>query len=459
MKNILLVPELRELLAEGNVEGLREFCEATHPADIADFLSGLAPEEIRQVFSYIDPRTRAIIFPYLDIDNQLLLAENMRRSELAELISNMSPDERVDLIKKLPEEKIQVLMPGITQAEREDIRKLAAHPEGTAGSVMTSDYATLARGLSVQEAIEKLRLEAPDKETIYYSYVVDNQRRPIGIVSLKDLILARPYQRIEDIMHPEVISARVDEDQEEVAQKIEKYDLLAIPIVNGGGALVGIVTHDDAMDILRDEQTEDMEKFMGLTGAVQEEDYLAVPLFTHYRRRVVWLATLAMLELVSGAILHAYEHVLTSVFILALYMPMLAGSGGNSGSQSATVVVRALALRQIRPRDVLHVLWRELRVGIMLSLTLILVSTGRIVLLGRETALLGGYTLFQIGSVVALALGMQVVSSTLFGSLLPLIAAKLKLDPAVVASPLLASMVDITGLLIYFNTAKWLLGV
>lgn len=459
MKNILLVPELRELLAENNPQNLREFCESSHPADIAEFLSALEPDEIGRVLSCADPRIRVAIFPYFDIDVQLGLAERMRRAELVELVSNMSSDERVDFIKKLPEEEIQLLMPGIAQAEREDIRKLASHPEGTAGAVMSSDYATLSAGLTVQEAIEKLRLEAPDKETIYYAYVIDDQRKLIGIVSLKDLILARPNQRMADIMHPEPIYARVDEDQEEVARKIAKYDLIAIPVINGGGGLVGIVTHDDAMDILRVEQTEDLEKFMGLTGAVREEDYLSVPIFTHYRRRVIWLATLAMLELISGTILHVYEHVLTSVFILALYMPMLAGSGGNSGSQSATVVVRALALQQVRSGDVLRVLWRELRVGLLLSMTLMLVSTGRIILLGRETALLGGFSLSHIGAVVATALGLQVVSSTLFGSLLPLIAAKVKLDPAVVASPLLASMVDITGLLIYFNTARLMLGV
>jgi magnesium transporter len=459
MKNILLVPELREFLAQGDVEGLRQFCTATHPADIAEFLSGLTTEEVRSVFSYIDSRTRATIFSYLDIEMQLALAESMQRSELVELISDMSPDERVDLIKKLPQEEIQLLMPAIAQVEREDIRRLSSYPEGTAGSVMTSDYATLPPQLSVRDAIEKLRLEAPDKETIYYAYVIDEGRRLVGMVSLKDLILARPAQRIQDIMQPDMVFARVDDDQEEVARQIEKYDLLAIPVVNGGGALVGIVTHDDAMDILQEEQTEDMEHFMGLTGAVQEEDYLSVPLFTHYKRRVIWLVTLALLELVSGAILHTYESVLTNIFILAVYMPMLAGSGGNSGSQSATVVIRALALRQIKPRDVLRIIWKELRVGIMLSFTLILVTIGRIFLLGRDSALLGGFSLFQVGSVIALALGLQVVSSTLSGSMLPLIASKLKLDPAVVASPLLASIVDITGLLIYFNVAQFLLGV
>jgi magnesium transporter len=459
MKNILLVPELREFLAEGDVQNLREFCESTHPASIAEFLSGLTNDEIQRVLSFADPRTRAQIFSYLDTDIQLGVASSMARSELAELVSNMSHDERVDLIKKMPEEEIQILMPAIAQAEREDIRKLASYPEGTAGAVMTSDYAALSPDLTVEDAIRKLRLEAPDKETIYYAYVVDDKRKLVGFISLKDLMLARSQRKVGDIMHPDVISARIDEDQEDVARKIGKYDLLAIPVVNGGGSLVGIVTHDDAFDILREEQTEDMEKFMGLTGSVQEEDYLSIPAVVHFRRRAVWVVTLAMMGLISGAILEMFEDTLTTVFVLAFYLPMLIGTGGNTGSQAATVVVRALALRQIKAADVFRVIWKELWVSIMLSLILVVVSLVRVVLFTPSIETTGGFSLGRVSTVVALALGLQVISATLIGALLPLFASKLKIDPAVVASPALQTSVDITGMLIYFTTAKLLLGV
>ncbi|GAB4338605.1 MAG: magnesium transporter [Candidatus Abyssubacteria bacterium] len=459
MKNVLLVPELREFLAEGDVQNLREFCESTHPAQIAEFLGGLTHEEIQRVLSFADPRTRAQIFGYLDTDIQLALASSMARSELAELVSHMSHDERVDLIKKMPEEEIQILMPAIAQAEREDIRKLASYPEGTAGAVMTSDYSALSPDLTVEEAIRKLRLEAPDKETIYYAYVVDDQRRLLGFVSLKDLMLARSQRKVGDIMHPDVISARVDEDQEEVAHKIEKYDLLAIPVVNGGGSLVGIVTHDDAFDILREEQTEDMEKFMGFTGAVQDENYLSIPAVAHFRRRAVWVVALAAMGLVSGAILEIFEDTLTTVFVLAFYLPMLIGTGGNTGSQAATVVIRALALKQVEAADVLRVVWKELKVSFMLSMILVLVALVRVVLFTPTAKMTGGFSLERVSAVVALALGLQVISSTLIGALLPLFAHKLKIDPAVVASPALQTSVDITGMLIYFTTAKLLLGI
>lgn len=458
MKN-LLVPELRELLAEGDAGKMREFSESSHPASIADFLNGLTTDEIGAFLPYAESHTRASIFGYLDIEHQLSLASTMGRSELAAIVSDMSHDERVDFIKKLPEPDIQTLMPAIAQAEREDIRKLSSYPEETAGAVMTSDYAALSPDLTVGAAIEKLRLEAPDRETIYYAYILDNQRRLEGFVSLKDLILARPNQKVKDVMHADVISVTADDDQEEVVRKIEKYDLLAIPVVNGGGALVGIVTHDDALDIMREEQTEDMERFMGLTGAVQEEDYLSVPWLVHFRRRAIWIVALAALSFVSGFIFESFADTLGTLLILAFFMPMLVATGGNTGSQAATVVIRALALQQIGASDILHVLWKELRISIMLSLILVVVALSRIFLFPHSAQSAGGFSLLQIASVVSLALGIQVISSTLIGAMLPLIASKLKLDPAVVASPALTTTVDITGLLIYFGMAKLLLGV
>jgi len=458
MKN-LLVPELRELLADGDAEKMREFCQATHPAFIADFLNGLTTDEIREFLPCTEARTRASIFGYLEIDHQLELAARISRTELADIVSNMSHDERVDFIKKLPESETDILMPAIAQAEREDIRKLASYPEGTAGAVMTSDYAHLSPELTVAEAIERLRLEAPDAETIYYSYALDERRRLAGFVSLKDLILSPPFRLVKDMMHTDVVFARVDEDQEEVARKIEKYDLLAIPVINGNEGMVGIVTHDDAFDIIREEQTEDMEKFMGLTGAVLEEDYLSIPSIVHFRRRAVWIVALAALSFVSGYIFQSFADTLGTMLILAFFMPMLVATGGNTGSQSATVVIRAIALEQISAADVVRVLWKELRISIMLSAVLVVVALFRIFVLSSSDEAAGGFSMIQVATVVGLALGVQVISSTLIGAMLPLAASKMKLDPALVASPALTTTVDITGLLIYFGTAKLLLGI
>lgn len=458
MRNPLLLPELKELLEERRADELRDFCSSVHPAEAADFLSALSPQEIWDVLSLLDTHIAAEIFANLEIERQVELANFLSRGSLAQLITSMSSDDRADLLKKLPEHVREALLPALAQVEREDIRRLTSYREGTAGSVMTSEYVALPPDITVAEAIEKLRREAPDKETIYYSYVVDSSRRLIGFVSLKNLILAKPDEKVENIMQRNVIFAHVDEDREEAARKIAKYDLIALPVVNGGGALVGIITHDDALDVLSEEYSEDMEKFMAITGS-HEGGYLRTPAWLHFKNRAYWVTALAALGLVSGLIIHRFESTLVNLVILALYMPMVADTGGNTGSQAATVVVRALALREITPRDAFRVLWKELRVSVLLAGVLGVLTYFKVVFLSSSSEIPTGFSLELIASAIAIALGIQVVTATLIGAILPLTAARLKLDPAVIASPALTTVVDITGLLIYFVTAKIILGI
>lgn len=459
MMNPLLVPELREYLATEDVESLREFCTCTHPAAVAELLSGLTAPEVWQILKYTDVGTRADIFSHLEPELQIELAEAMRRDELARLIVSMAHDDRVDLLKRFPDEKRDAILPALAQAEREDIRRLSEHPEGSAGAAMTSDYATLSENLTAREAIEKLRLEAPDKETIYYAYVVDEQRRLIGFVSLRDLILARPYLHVGAFMQREIIFARVTEDQEEAARKIQKYDLLALPVVDANGVIVGIITHDDALDIVVQEQTEDIERFMGIGGAHEAGVYLRTSALTHFRNRAFWVVGLAALGIVSGMIVNSYQATLAEFMILVLYMPMLAAAGGNTGSQAATVVIRAIAVNEITPTDVLRVLGKEFQIALMLAVCLGLLSWAKVAFLTDAASVPLGFSLPWIGAVISIALGIQVVTATLVGAVLPLAATKLKMDPALVASPVLATVVDMTGLLIYFQTARLLLGL
>ncbi len=459
MKNPLLAPELRGYLAQNDIKRLQEFCASAHPGVIADFLAGLTPPEIWQILIHIQPVLRAEIFSKLDVDVQMDLADLLRRGDLAALIAHMPPDDRVDLLKRIPENRLAALMPAIAQAEREDIRKLSAYPEGTAGAVMTSDYATLSIDLTAEDAIAKLRREAPDKETIYYAYVVDERRRLTGFVSLKDLILARPETGVGQIMHRDVIFANVADDQEAAALKIQKYDLIALPVVDGDGNLVGIVTHDDAIDILAQEHTEDMEKFMAITGDHQTGVYLRTSAWRHFRNRSGWIMTLAVLGLVSGYIVQRFEGLLMQIALLATFMPLLADTGGNTGSQASTLVVRALAVKEISTRDTLAVLLREAKVAVLLGILLGLFAFARVVLFARWSPIPPGHSMAAVGVAIAAALGLQVLTSTLIGALLPLAAVKLKLDPAVVASPALTTIVDITGLLIFFGTTKLMLGI
>lgn len=371
----------------------------------------------------------------------------------------MAPDDRADLFKRMTEEKQEAVLPALAHAEREDIRRLSAYEEGTAGSVMTSDYAMLPAHITAAQAIDRLRREAPNKETIYYAYVVDENRKLIGSVSLKDLILSRANATIGEIMQTEVLFTRIHDDQEDAVRKIQKYDLIALPVVNDRDFLVGIITYDDAIDVINQENTEDMEKMMAIGGSHEHAAYTKTSSWGHFKNRAGWVVILAMLGLISGMIVQKFEGLLLQFTILATFMPMLADTGGNTGSQSSTLVVRALALKEISYKDVMSVLFKEFQVAILLGLLLGIITFGRVLLTGGEILLPAGCTITIIGSAIALALSLQVVTATLIGAGLPMIASFLKLDPAVVASPALTTIVYITGLLIYFYTIKMMIGI
>ncbi|MDH7512892.1 MAG: magnesium transporter [Clostridiales bacterium] len=457
MKISLLVPELREAIATGNTEELRLFCQSGHPSVIADFISALTPREAWEVLRQAPHPLQSEIFSHLERDIQVDMTEVMKRDDLARLFADMSSDDRVDLFKNMPKEKQETILPALAQAEREDIRRLASYPEGTAGAVMTSEYATLTPELTAGDAIAKLRLEAPDKETIYYAYVIDQKRELLGFISLKDLILARPEARIRDIMNKDVAFAWVTDDQEEAARKIQKYDLIALPVVNSQRTLVGIITHDDAFDIVTQEHTEDMEKFMAIAGRHEARAYLRTSAWDHFRNRSLWILALALLGFVSGYIVQSFEGLLLQFAILATFMPMLADTGGNTGSQSATLVVRALALKEVSGKDALRVVFKEIQVSLLLGLLLAAVAFSRVLIFSGKSAMPGAISLWTVALAVSIALALQVISSTLIGAVLPLAAARLKFDPAVVASPALTTIVDITGLLIFFTTTKLIL--
>lgn len=446
-----------ELLTTGNSESLREFCDSRHPAIISELISTLSSEETWTVLRNADQPLRSEIFSYLDQDLQVKILETLNRKDVASLMTDMAPDERTDLFKYLPETLQESILPVLAQAEREDIRRLAAYEEGTAGAVMTSDYATLTPELTTAQAIEHLREVAPDRETIYYAYVLNKNRQLMGFVSLKNLIVAHRQARVDEIMNPDVIFARVEDDQEEVALKIQKYSFLALPIINDQDVLVGIVTQDDALDIITQEHTEDMEKFMAITGSHEDAAYIKTTVMGHFKNRYPWVIGLAILGLLSGFIVQRFEGLLMQFAVLAMFMPMLADTGGNTGSQSATLVVRALALKEVTSKDIFRILGKEFRVALLLAMVLGLIAFGRVFFFGGGSTIPENVSLAKIAFAISLALGLQVVTSTLIGALLPLGAAKMKWDPAVVASPALTTIVDITGLLIYFSIAHLML--
>lgn len=335
-KNAFIVPELRDLLAVGDAKILHNLYKAAHPAAIAELISTLSGKEAWAILQYADPLLRAEIYSHLDKNIQAEIIKALRREDIARLLADMAPDDRADLFKQLSEDVREGILPALAQAEREDIRRLASYKEGTVGAAMTSDYATLSPQMNASQALERLRQIAPNRETIYYAYVLDDDRKLLGFVSLKDLIVASRKDRVRDIMHHEIISVKVEDDQENAAQKIQKYDLIALPVLNDDDALVGIITYDDAIDIITQEHTEDMEKFMAISGSHEPGAYLKTSSWVHFKNRVYWIVSLAAFGSLSGMIIHSFEATLMQILILALYMPMITDAGGNTGSQTAT---------------------------------------------------------------------------------------------------------------------------
>jgi magnesium transporter len=451
-----LLPELRRLLAADDRETLDEMCAAMPPALIADILEVLEPQDVWQVIAPLAARLRAEIFVYIDPALQLEVVERIGHGQLASLMDSMDPDDRADFFKRLDPTVAEEMMPLMARADREEMRRLAAAEEGTVGSVMNIDYATLPPDVSAGDALGLVRQQAPESESIYYTYVVDDARRLIGIVSLKDLILARPTRIVRDIMKDQVITVPLDGDQEEAASLVEKYDLVAVPVLDTDGRLVGIVTHDDVLDIVREEEAEDIEHFMGMTGPVQERPYLQIPFWVHYRRRVTWIVGLLAVGLSSSAVLKYYEasdSIGRMYQALTIYIPMLINTGGNAGQQSVTTVMRALILEEIKPHDVTRVVLRELGSSTLLALSVALVVYFGVLALGPPQGSPPELTPAFLAGIVTLALGVHIVVSALVGALLPLAAARLKLDPTLIASPALTTLADILGLLIYFGIA------
>ena len=455
MKNPLLVPELHELVQAKDMAAISELCQQAHPQTVAELIEALEPDDIWAVLQSLEILQRAEIFSHFDLDQQVDLATGQNRHQMACLLEEMPADDRADLFQKLDEKVREELLPLMAKAEREDIRKLAQYEEETAGSVMSTDYAILRADMDIPQAIEQLRIQAPDKETIYYIYVVDERRKLIGFVSLKDIIIARSARHIRDLMHTDIIKASVHEDQESVARKIEKYDLIAIPVIDDNDVIVGIVTHDDAIDIIRQEETEDIEKLMAISGEHETTPYLKIPAWRHFRNRSGWIIVLGIISILAGLIIEQYEALLLQFAVLATFMPMIAGTGGNTGSQSAMLVIRALALREISSRDILRVLFKEFQVALPLGCVMGMVAFSRLVFFADGSALPVGITLTTLGLAVAAAFALQVLSATLIGALLPLCAVALKLDPAVVTSPALSTIVDISGLTIFFMVISY----
>jgi magnesium transporter len=438
---------IRDCLRENDFESVKIFLGDQHPADIAHIIDALPREEAGQTFRLLPLEGRARVLGYLDMDVQVDFAHALGRREFADIVTEMSSDERADLFNRLSPEKQEALLPALAQAEREDIRRLASYAEGTVGALMTSDYAMLTPDISAREALDRLRLQAPDKETIYRAYVVDPERRLIGSVRLQELILASPGTSIADLMERNTRSVLVSDDQEVAAREIAKYDVLALPVVDGDGHLVGIVTHDDAMDVVEQEATEDFHKHGTVGTIVTSLKDASIGLL--YRKRITWLVLLVFGNLFSGAGIAYYEDTIAAYVALVFFLPLLIGSGGNAGSQASTLMVRALATGDVWLRDWASLLGREVLVAAALGGTMaVAVSAIGLVRGGPEIAF-----------VVAASMVMIVMVGSIIGMSLPFLFSRFNMDPAAASAPLVTVIADAVGVIIYFSIATTILDI
>ena len=450
---------LIEILASNNKDTVREALEEYPVAYVVDILDEKPLTDIISIFCFLEVEDAGRLFSNFTTDKQYEMFKICDRRFFSDIFSYMYSDIRADLYQELQKEEQIELLPYLTKKVREDVIVLSAYEPETAGGIMNTDFATVLITMTCQQAIAKIRHDAPSQKMIYYIYVVNNDMKMLGIITLKDLIMSDPKDILKDLYNDHFVYVDVNEDRESVAQKIAKHDLVAIPVLNSLHQLVGIVSHEEAIDVIRAEQTEDLEKFMGIVPSEDELSYLDTTSMQHFKKRVVWLVSLAAVGLISGVIIHHYQNILEELIILALYMPMMTATGGNTGSQAATVVIRAMALGQASEKNWFQILIKEAQISFMLSICVGGLVFMKIAFLSSQSLMPASMSFIQVAFIISLAIAMQVMTSALVGAGLPLLVRKLGGDPAVAASPAITTTVDITGLLIYFGIASYSLNM
>ena len=434
---------IKELLENKQYTSLRQALSEINNADIAVVLENLDEEDCLKVFRILPKSMAADVFSYLELENQQMIITSLADKEAAGIINNLMADDATDLLEEMPANIVKKLLANASAEVRRDINHLLQYPEDSAGSIMTVEFLDLKEHLTVQEAIERIRKQGVDSETINICYVLDQSRMLIGTVALRYLLLSEPDAIIGEIMHENVISVNTLMDQEEVARQFQKYDFTAMPVVDNENRLVGIITVDDIVDILQEEATEDIEKMAAITPS--DKPYLRTSVWETWKNRIPWLLLLMLSATFTGSIIASFEEALSSCVILTAYMPMLMGAGGNAGSQSSVAIIRSLSLNEVQFKDWLKVLWKESGVAILCGITLAIASFAKLMLFDQLT--------LAVALVVSVSLALTVLIAKIVGCMLPLLAKKIGFDPAVMASPFITTIVDALSLLIYFAIA------
>lgn len=441
--------KLFELLDSRNLKELQKMLEDMNEFDISEFLTELDDTNMALVFRLLPKAQAAEVFANLDVEDQEHIINAISDAELGNIVEELYVDDAVDMMEELPANVVKRVMRTATPETRNLINQYLKYPENSAGSIMTAEFVDLKKYMNVRESIARIRRIGEDKETIYICYVTSADRRLEGVVTVKDLLLSKDDETISDIMDTNVIFVHTTDDQEEVSEMFSDYDLLAMPVVDNEGRLVGIVTVDDVIDVMEQEATEDFEKMAAILPS--EKPYLKTGVFSFVKKRIPWLIVLMFSSTLSGLILGMYENVYVHVPLLVTLMPMLTGTGGNAGSQAATLIIRGMAVGELEPSDVLQIVWKEVRVAAVCGVILAVLNYFRIIIMypGEEL----------VAAVTCVALFFTIILAKALGSMLPIFAKLCHLDPALMASPMISTLVDVVALLVYFSISARVFGV
>ena len=443
MENVLF------FLKNNQLAKLKESLMEENPVDIAELFEDLTKEQSLKIFRILPKDTSAEVFSYLSSEKQQEIVENITDEEIRHIIDEMFIDDTVDFIEEMPANVVDKILQNTSPDTRKLINQFLKYPENSAGSVMTVEYVSLKSDMNIGQALNHIKKVGIDNETIDICYIIDNQRKLVGFISLKSLIFLDDILPLVDAMETNVISAITTDDQEFIASQFRKYDLTSMPVVDNEGRLVGIITIDDVVDVIDQENTEDFQKMAAMNPS--DEEYLKESVFSLAKHRIIWLLVLMISATATGTIIRRYEEVLQSVVILAAFIPMLMDTGGNAGSQSSTLIIRGIALGEIQLKDIGKILWKEFRVSLIVGITLAAVNFLRIYYIDRA-----GLTL---SLVVCASLLFTVVIAKVVGGVLPIMAKAFKLDPAIMASPLITTIVDACALVVYFGLSTHFLNL
>lgn len=442
--------EILELLAEKKYSAVKQLIGQMEEADLAKLFEELENEEdadqFNRLFRLLPKETAAEVFSYMEPEIQEKIVRTLTDTELQHILDDLFMDDYVDLVEEMPANVVKRVMQNTTPANRKLINQYLKYPEDSAGSLMTNEYVYFRSGITVAKAFEIIREYGVDKETIYTCYVTSSRKELLGVVTVREMLLTAPETIIDTLMDTNPIHVHTHDDQEEIAKMFSRYDMLAMPVVDSENRIVGIITIDDAVDVIQDENTEDFEKMAGMTPS--DNTYLRTSAFNLAKNRIPWLVFLMIPAMITGALMEYYEAAFVSIPILVTFIPQITGTGGNCGSQSSTMIIRGLALDEITPKDILKVWWKELRVALICGAALSLVNFIRIIVQYHD---------LQIAVVVSVTLILTVCIAKSMGCVLPILAKLAHVDPAIMASPLITTITDALSILVYFNFALWYL--